>query len=109
MTADETADHPDPAYDPVVRRRVQRALNCVIFTAQDVVTRYSRDGVYEAPDPVPFGDVTGLIEVGRNQVIRKLQDQLDEAREVMRAVYAELDDYKHQQYGDAYKPPPRDV
>jgi phosphoglycolate phosphatase-like HAD superfamily hydrolase len=107
--SNETTDRPDPALDPAVRQRVQRAFNSVLAAAQDVLTRYSRDGVYEAPDPVPFGDVTGLIEVGRNQVIRRLQDQLDDARRVMREVYDELDEHKRQRYGPGYRPLPRDL
>lgn len=93
-----------PAWDPQTRQKVQKALDDVLFTAQDVLTRYSRGGKYEAPDPVPFGDVTGLIETGRNQVIRRLRDRLDEAEQVMRDVYAELDEDKRRRYGPGYKP-----
>lgn len=99
----------DPGWDPAVRVRVQQALNNVLFAAQDVVTRYSRDGQYEAPDPVPFGDVTGLIEAGRNQVVSRLQTQLDAARAVMRDVYDEIDRSKRDRYGPGYKPLPRDI
>jgi hypothetical protein len=108
-------EHPqaqrNPAWDPAVRRRVQRALDDVLWTARDVVTRYSdRDGCYAAPGPVAdMGDVTGLLATGTNQVIRRLQAQLDEARQIIREVYAELDGYQRQQLGDAWKPLPRDV
>ena len=101
---------PNPAWDPAVRRRVQRSLNDLLATARDVLTRYSdRDGFYVAPDPVgDIGDVTGLIATGYNQVVRRLQDQLDETRRVMSEVHAEIDDYKRQQLGEAYRPLPRD-
>lgn len=101
---------PGPADDPDVRWRVQSALNQVIRTAQDVITRYSDGhGRYEAPDPVPFGDVTGLITVGNSQVVRRLQDQLDEARTVLRGVRAEVDAYQRERFGDAYRPVDRDI
>jgi hypothetical protein len=92
---------PDPATDPHVRWRVQYALNQVIRAAEDVVTRYSDGkGWYEAPDPVPFGDVGGLITVGNLQVITRLQGQLDEARTVLRAVRAEVDAYQRERFGE---------
>lgn len=105
----ESGNQVDPSYDPIVRRRVQKALDEVIFAARDVVMRYSRDGVYEAPDPVPFGDVTGLIEAGRNQVVDKLQERLDTARAIMLEVYLELDRHKSELYGPSYRAPTRDI
>ena len=58
---------------------------------------------------MPFGDVTGLIEAGRNQVVNKLQERLDAARAVMLDVYTELDNYKSELYGPGYRPPTRDI
>lgn len=105
MTQDASA-RPDPATDPAVRRRVQRALDDLLAAARDVAARYSdKEGFYAAPDPVSdVGDVTGLIAAGHNQVVSRLQDQLDETRRVMREVYAELDDYKRSIIGPGYKP-----
>jgi hypothetical protein len=107
----EPETRPNPAWDPAIRRLVQRSLNDLLRTAQDVVTRYrDRDGFYFAPDPVgDVGDVNGLIASGYNQVIRRLQDQLDETRRVIREAYTELDDYQRQQLGDAWKPIRRNI
>jgi hypothetical protein len=107
----EPEARPNPAWDPAVRRRVQRSLNQLVETARDVASRYSdRDGFYAAPDPAgDIGDVTGLIAAGHNQIVQRLQEQLDETRRVMREVYAEIDDYKRQQLGDAWKPVRREI
>jgi hypothetical protein len=107
----EPQNRPNPAWDPTVRRRVQRSLDELLRTAQDLIIRYSdRDGYYVAPDPVgDIGDVTGLIATGYNQVVRRLQDQLDETRRVMREAYIEIDKYKRQQLGDAWQPVHHDI
>ncbi len=101
----------DPSRDPAVRRRVNAALNDVLFTAKDVLYRYSdSDGMYIEPSGVADGgDVTGVINAGMNQVVVRLQAQLDEAREVMRTVYSEIDDYKRQTLGPGYNPAPRKI
>lgn len=98
-----------PEYSPDARRRVQQALNGVLLTAKDVLTRHSRDGLYQPPDPVPFGDVTGLIEAGNHQIILRLQSELDSARQVLRDVYAEIEQSKRDRHGPNYKPLPRDL
>jgi hypothetical protein len=101
----------DPSRDPEVRRRVNAALNDVLFTAKDVLWRYTdADGMYVEPSGVADGgDVTGVINAGMVQVVNRLQAQLDEAREVMRTVYAEIDDYKRSYLGDGYNPAPRKI
>lgn len=107
----EEPDEPprDPAWDPAVRQRVQRSVDELVATARDVLARYTdHDGFYEAPDPVPFGDVTGLINASYEQVVRRLRDSVDATRDVMRDVLAEVDDYKRQQYGN-YDPVRRDL
>jgi hypothetical protein len=43
------------------------------------------------------------------QVVDRLQAKLDEAREVMRTVYSEIDDYKRSYLGDSYNPAPRKI
>lgn len=96
MAGTTSQRRPDPAWDPAVRWRVQFALSQLIRAAQDVVTRYSRDGIYEAPDPVTYGDVIGLITVGDRQVVRRLQAQLDETRAVMAAVEQEINAYRRE-------------
>ncbi len=110
MTQEPEAQ-PDPTRDPAVRRRVQRSLNQLVETSRDVANRYSdREGFYAAPDPVSdIGDVTGLIASGYNQVVQRLQEQLDETRRVMREVYAEIDDHQRHQLGDAWKPVRREI
>jgi hypothetical protein len=55
------------------------------------------------------GDVTGVINAGMAQVVNRLQVKLDEAREVMRTVYSEIDDYKRSYLGDSYNPAPRKI
>jgi hypothetical protein len=96
---------PSPAWDPAVRRRVQQSLTQLVETARDVARRHSdRNGFYAVPDLVgDIGDVTGLIATGYNQVVQRVQEQLDETRRVMREVYAEIDDHKRQRLDDAWR------
>jgi hypothetical protein len=110
MSENEVRDR-DPALDPAVRRRVQRSLDQVLYAARDIASRYSdHQGHYAAPDPVgDIGDVTGLIAAGYNQVVKQLQAALDEARRAMHEVYDELDEYKRQQLGDAWRPQARQL
>lgn len=103
MASPTSQPRPDPAWDPDVRWRVQFALNQLIRTADDVLTRYSdRRSWYIAPDPVPSGDVHGLITAGDRQVVQRLQAQIDATRAVMDAVEGEIDAYRRARL-DAYR------
>ncbi|MEV5690707.1 hypothetical protein [Micromonospora globbae] len=101
----------DPAWDPAVRANVQRALNNVLHTAQDILTRYSdEDGFYVPPSAVSDGgDVTGLIQAGYQQVISRMQKELDQARSVMRQALADVDQYRTERFGGNYRSPDRDI
>jgi hypothetical protein len=95
----------NPAWDPAVRKRVQYALDQLLFTARDVLIRYSdRDGSYVAPDPVPDGDVSGIMNSGYHQVVRRLEDQIAATKATLNAVQDEVDAYKREQFGPGYQP-----
>lgn len=95
-----------PQWDPLVRWRVQQALNQVLYAASDILMRYADEhGQYLPPSEVAeTGDVTGLMAVGREQVIKRLQEKIDEANAVMAAVREEFDQHKRDQYGPGYQP-----
>jgi hypothetical protein len=102
---DPEARTTNPAWDPAVRRRVQRALNELLFTAQDVLTRYGdKDGFYVSPDPVPDGDVTGIINSGYHQVVKRLEEQIAATKATLNAVQDEVDAYKRELIGPGYQP-----
>lgn len=97
---------PEPQWDPLVRWRVQHALNQVLLTARDVLMRYADDnGQYAAPSEVAeLGDVTGLMATGNEQVVKRLQATLDEATAVMAEVRELIDQRKRELYGPGYQP-----
>lgn len=101
-----TQDQPNPAWDPVVRHRVQRAVDDLLHTAKDVLMRYSdEDCCYVAPGDInEFGDVTGLMAVSHNQVVSRLQAQIQATLAEFQAVQKEIDAYKRAKYGPGYRP-----
>jgi hypothetical protein len=102
--ADE--QQPGPDWDPEVRVRVQRALNQVVRTAQDILTRYTDEhGAYQAPPEVhEAGSNVGLIVTGKLQVLDRLQAELDRARAQLRAEYDGIEAHKRERYGPNYRP-----
>ena len=110
MTDEPVERRNDPAWDADVRWKVQAAVNALMRTAREVSTRYSDpDGGYAAPDPVPDGDVTGLVHASYEQVIRPLREAIDETRGVLREVMEQVDAHKSQNYGDGYRPMRRNI
>ncbi|MDG4791099.1 hypothetical protein O7626_35220 [Micromonospora sp. WMMD1102] len=97
----------DPSWDAETRERVQRAMNQVMFTARDVLMRYAdEDCFYVPPSEVSdAGDVTGLINAGRHQVIRRLQEEIDRAQATMDAVIGDIDDHRREFLGQDYRSP----
>jgi hypothetical protein len=96
---------PNPAWDPKVRWKVQRALNQVLFTAKDVLERYGKDGIYTPPsDVAEFGDVNGLIATGENQVLRRLREKIAEAETAIADAQAQMDAWGREAYGPNYHP-----
>ena len=98
----------DPGYDPLVRARVHRAVNHVLWTAKDVLWRYTdKDGDYVEPSGVADGgNANGVINAAMNQVIIRLQTALNESRAELFAVSEEIHDYKRELHGDSYNPVP---
>ena len=97
---------PDPSWDPETRQRIQHAMNQVMFTARDVLMRYAdEDCFYVPPSEVSdTGDVTGLINAGRHQVIRRLQEEIDRAQAAMHAVIADIDNHRREFLGPGVPP-----
>lgn len=78
----------DPNYDEDNVWRAQRAMNLLIQACQNVVTRYSENGHwYVIPDPYTLGGSSGIMHIGRHQVLMPLQDQIDKTL----ATFAEID------------------
>lgn len=97
---------PDPRTDPDVRWRAHKALTDVLRTAADVVERCSdRDGWFEIPDPISFGDVTGLITAGETRVLDRLEQVVADARATIAEVRSEVGAYQRGRYGQHWSPP----
>lgn len=111
----------DPRRSPEVRDAVTAAFDDVLTvaetidhpTARDVVRRNcDRDGRLEVPDPVSFGDVTGLLSYGETRVLDRLgavddeplRDALAEARRVVAEVRGAIDAYQRERYGEHWSP-----
>lgn len=98
---------PDPRHDAAVRRAVHRALDDVVRAARDVAYRRADEtGGYAVPDPVPFGDVTGLIAAGECEVLDRLQATIDAAKAVNAEVRAAVHAYQQATLGEGWQPPP---
>jgi hypothetical protein len=73
-------------WDPKLRYKVEAALNSVTLAARDLLTRRTNDGIYVPPSEVSEGgDITGLIAVGRAQVLDPLAARVEAARKVLDA------------------------
>lgn len=101
----------DPSWDPATKARVRHAYDQFLFEIRDIVRRRAdSDGFYTPPgDIAEFGDVTGLLQVGANQLSRPVEAALEKMRTEMLAVWNEVDEYKRQQVGPNYHPPERRV
>lgn len=94
-----------PAWDPAVIARVTAAYQKVMNELHNLRThRINADGSMRVPHDVRLGDVTGILEFGRVHVLDAAQRILDEAREVYRQTYTEIDEYKRGLYGPGYQP-----
>jgi len=101
----DPTDRPDPAWDPALRQTVTSAVNDLLMVAADVLRRYTDHlGQYAPPDPVPDGDVSGLIEEARVQVVERLWVQAERTLAVMRDAYGQIDADRRARYGDSYRP-----
>lgn len=96
-----TGEQVDPSWDPNVRAKVQSALNRLLFNARDVLTRYADEDFFYIPpsEVTDTGDVTGLINAARNQVIWRLQDELARATATLDAVASEIEQHKRRTVG----------
>lgn len=105
MTDPTSPKQPGPEWDPALRQTVTDSVNALLAAAADVVYRYTdRLGQYAPPDPVPDGDVSGLIETARNQVVERLRLEVEKTLVVMRRAYELIDEDRRGRYGHAYRP-----
>lgn len=97
------------------------AFNDVLAIAETVDDPTARDVVYrncdpagelELPEPVVFGDVTGLLRFGELRVLDRLvpvddeplREAVTEARRVVAQIRAAIDAYKRDLYGEHWRP-----
>ena len=99
---------PNPSWDPVVRARVQAAMDHLAKRVTRILQAHSDlHGLFDAEstsDTVGYGDITGIIAVGSKSVIEPIQRELDRASAVLAEVTAETDAWKRQRYGPGYQP-----
>jgi len=96
----------DPAWDPRIREQAHLAMTRVYYQLQDVLRRrYDSSGHYIEPSGVgDGGDNTGMMHAANNDVLRKLDDEIQAARETLRALFEQIDTHKRERYGPGYKP-----
>jgi hypothetical protein len=82
----------DPRWSPNIRNQVETAINAVLFEAQDILRRYSDDGIYVPPSEVAEGgSINGLMAASRHQVLERLSAKIEEARQVFADVERQQD------------------
>lgn len=96
----------DPANDPRVRDSAHVAMTRVYHQLHDVLRRYyDANGRYIEPSGVgDGGDNTGMMHAANNDVLRKLDAEVQAARETLLALFEQIDEHKRERYGPSYKP-----
>ena len=104
-------ESPDPSWDPSVRGRAHSVMTHVYHEMKNILLRYyDNDGRYIEPTGVnDGGDNTGMMYAANNEVLRRLDAEVQSARERLLGIFAEIDEYKQEQIGPAYKPLPRNL
>lgn len=97
---------PDPRTDPDARFPVEQALTRLLRAARDVGHRHARpDGWVEVPDPVAYGDITGLLAFADARVVAQLEQALAQYRQVAEQTRARVDAYQRAVHGEHWQPP----
>ncbi|GAB3982315.1 hypothetical protein GCM10027615_64810 [Plantactinospora veratri] len=91
----------DPSWDPAVHAEIRAAINHVLFTARDVLMRYSDEDCFWVPpsEVSDAGDATGFINAARNQVLHRLQSELDQATATLDSISTDVRAYKQRSVG----------
>ncbi|MGI5213291.1 hypothetical protein ACQEUR_09990 [Plantactinospora sp. CA-290183] len=98
--------NPDPADDRAVRARAHTIMTQVYYELRNVITRYyDEDGLYIEPTGVSDGgDNTGMIRAANNEVLSRLDAEVQRARDSLTEILIEIDNHKRQQFGPGYNP-----
>lgn len=80
----------------------------VYYDLKNVIMRYyDEDGVYIEPTGVSDGgDNSGMIRAANNEVLRRLESEVQKARHGLLDILIEIDNHKRQQLGPGYNPAP---
>ncbi|WP_433028657.1 hypothetical protein [Plantactinospora sp. CA-290183] len=76
------------------------------YELRNVITRYyDEDGLYIEPTGVSDGgDNTGMIRAANNEVLSRLDAEVQRARDSLTEILIEIDNHKRQQFGPGYNP-----
>lgn len=92
--------------DAEVRDRVRRIFDHLLFAEIDVCRRRTDpDGLWAVPgDLADYGDGTGLMAIGEQQLIKPMREALDRADRELRALRDEVEADKRRRIGPGYRP-----
>ena len=99
---DQTHRGGGPEWQPQHRTAVERATNQLLQAMADLLMRRTgRDGLYAYPDPIQYGDVTGLMANVEHAILGPLRVRIMAVEEAMARVREAIDTDRLTRFGPA--------